>query len=179
MTLYDEPILELILLKVILKGWIDQLSAHVMNKFIYTHVITLQQLFDNEIAMLTQNHLLLHLLVILITTRVKVDRIDEWIAELCVSLNQLFNEERTLLRARLLQYRLADCLFDALHLVVAVVCFETLSDDHDAELTLVQVFNVVVDLFEDGVVDRHHHFTQNDACQLGLEFITDEPVFQV
>jgi hypothetical protein len=68
MTLYDEPILELILLKVILKGWIYQLSAHVMNKFIYTHVITLQQLFDNEIAMLTQNHLLLHLLVILITT---------------------------------------------------------------------------------------------------------------
>lgn len=179
MTLYDEPILELILLKVILKGWIYQLSAHVMNKFIYTHVITLQQLFDNEIAMLTQNHLLLHLLVILITTWVKIDGIDECVAELCVCLNQLFNEERTLLWARLLQYRLADCLFDALYLVVAVVCFKTLSDDHDAELTLVQVFNVVVDLFEDGVVDRHDHFTQNDACQLRLEFITDESVFQI
>jgi len=56
-------------------------------------LITLQQLFDDEVAMLGENHLLLYLLVLLVTARVIVDRIDESTTELTVSFYQLLNQK--------------------------------------------------------------------------------------
>jgi len=51
-TLNNKPILELIVLKVILKGRINQLSTHIDFEFDNITIITLQQLFDNKIPML-------------------------------------------------------------------------------------------------------------------------------
>lgn len=67
-TFCNKPFLELVLLKIILKIWIYQLYTHVKFEFGYIYIITLQQLFDNEIPVLGQNHLLLHLLIILVRT---------------------------------------------------------------------------------------------------------------